>query len=108
MKRVKVKDLHPGKWQDGMELVLATIVRISDGEVINSGVTGVRELNSTDARGMFGTDNDALQSLSPTESGWDFTMFNFTTITDEQRKTLFEEGEISWGPAYSKWYVSII
>lgn len=94
MKLVRVKDCHPGKWQDGIELFLvnATKMEHSDGRIF-SFITGFRDPSSNDNRGMFDVMSEPVQEIEQDSNGnWLFTMGHITNISRDEVSELVKNG----------------
>jgi len=87
----KVKDDHPGKWQDGIELFLVDVLDKTDpfGKTI---FTGFR-VDPKDCRGLFTKTTEPVQCLKYKFDGWHFTMSNLTDISVEDVEKV-RRGEI--------------
>ena len=91
MKLVELRDEHPGKWNDGVLVLLAELTA-HDGR---KSLTGVRTPGSA-CKGMFGHREGPLQVIRERAPGiFSLTMSNLGTISREQRTKLLEKKAIS-------------
>jgi len=93
----KLKDEHPGKWQDGIEVFMVKAYcesfMGSKNEPFLTGFTqkGVssQKIKNT---GMFGPEIEPVQVISKNGEEWVFTMCNCTSITRHDVRQLLKKG----------------
>lgn len=90
MIKIKIIDCHPGKYQDNMELILISVI---DHKHRENFITGFRDSNSNDNRGMFNEKTEPIQVLKKDKEGnWLFTMSNISDITRDEIQKLLNDG----------------
>jgi len=86
--RVILIDDHPGRWNEGVEVVLCAAYNpVQDYPFVTCIRVG-------EPMGMFGLDEGPLQVLRYDEQGWHLTMSNLGVITEAERQTLLKEEEV--------------
>lgn len=90
-------DSHPGKWNEGVEILLCDGWIRHDGAEFEEDdyfLTGVR-IPGTPCKGMFYKDEGPLQVMEKDENGEvTLTMCNLGTISSQQRHRLLADGEL--------------
>ena len=91
MKTIKIIDDHPGKWQDGMDLVLIKATQLTEDGIVMKGdsfLTGFRPTDSSDHRGMFSETEEPMQVVETINGVAHFTMCHCRAISRDLVKRI--------------------
>jgi hypothetical protein len=99
MKKVNVIDQHPGKWQDGIELVLCSIAQSSESGALGKGNSALTGFSASVLKqiGMFNKDEQPIQVILKDGEKYLFTMSNIGIVTTQDVNRLMRDGTIVIG-----------